>query len=205
MLILLDDVISFLTHKYPNKRIVTMGHSLGGQLGCLYSCHHNPLVLASIVIAGGNVGYRSWAGMEMLKTLFVTQLFGIIARLLGWFPGEKIGFGGNQPKNVMIDWSRNAQTGIYKLINQRIDYEAASKNVTSLFLGIVIPNDFFAPYFSTKSLLDKFRSSEREIITLKADSFKKVTPNHFSWLKEPEPAMNKVVSWLREKGLCKIG
>ena len=108
----MDDVILFLTHKYPNKGIVTMGHSLGGQLGCLYSCHHNPLVLASIVIAGGNVGYRSWAGMEMLKTLFVTQFFGIIARLLGWFPGEKIGFGGNQPKNVMIDWSRNARTGV---------------------------------------------------------------------------------------------
>ena len=106
--------------------------------------------------------------MEMLKTLFVTQFFGIIARLLGWFPGEKIGFGGNQPKNVMIDWSRNARTGVYQLINQRIDYEAASKNVTSLFLGIVIPN-------------------------------------HFSLLKEPEPAIHKVVSWLREKGLNKIG
>ncbi len=200
----IDDVIAFITHKYPNKSIVTIGHSLGGQLGCLYSCHENSDVLASTVIAGGNVGYYSWTGMARLKTFFVTQFFGIISMLIGWFPGEKIGFGGNQPKNIMIDWSRNARTGIYKLINQKIDYEMVSKDVKSLFLGIVIANDFFAPYSSTKSLLDKFSSSDRKIFTIKADCFKEVTPNHFSWLKEPEPAINTFVSWLREKGLDRI-
>lgn len=200
----IDDVIAFITQKYPNKSIITIGHSLGGQLGCLYSCHENSDVLASTVIAGGNVGYYSWTGMARLKTFFVTQFFGIISMLIGWFPGEKIGFGGNQPKNIMIDWSRNARTGIYKLINQKIDYEMVSKDVKSLFLGIVIANDFFAPYSSTKSLLDKFSSSDRKIFTIKADCFKEVTPNHFSWLKEPEPAINTFVSWLREKGLDRI-
>ncbi|NOX34419.1 MAG: hypothetical protein GXP56_11915 [Deltaproteobacteria bacterium] len=200
----IDDVITFITHKYPNKSIVTIGHSLGGQLGCLYSCHKNSDVLASAVIAGGNVGYHSWTGMARFKTFFVTQFFGIISMVIGWFPGEKIGFGGNQPKNIMIDWSRNARTGIYKLINQKIDYEMVSKDVKSLFLGIVIANDFFAPYYSTKSLLDKFSSSDREIFTINADSFKEVIPNHFSWLKEPEPAINTFVSWLREKGLDRI-
>ncbi len=200
----IDDVIAFITHKYPNKSIVTIGHSLGGQLGCLYSCHKNSDVLASIVIAGGNVGYHSWSGLARFKTFLVTQFFGIISMLIGWFPGEKIGFGGNQPKNIMIDWSRNARTGIYKLINQKIDYEMVSKDVKSLFLGIVIANDFFAPYSSTKSLLDKFPSSDRKISTIKADSFKEVTPNHFSWLKEPEPAINTFVSWLYEKGLNKV-
>ena len=120
---------------------------------------------------------------------------------MGWFPGKKIGFGGNQPNNIMVDWSRNARTGIYKLINQEIDYEMESKDVKSYFLGIVIVNDFFAPYSSTKSLLDKFSSSYRDICTINADSFKDVRPNHFSWLKEPEPAINTLTSWLREKDL----
>ena len=91
------------------------------------------------------------------------------------------------------------QQGIYKLINQEIDYEMECKNVKSLFLGIVIANDFFAPYSSTKSLLNKFSSGDREIFTINADSFKEVTPNHFSWLKEPEPAISTFVSWLRKK------
>ena len=91
----IDDVIAFLRHKYPNKSIVTIGHSLGGQLGCLYSCHKNTHVLASIIIAGGNVGYHSWTDIARLKTLFVTQFFGIISMFIGWFPGKKIGFGGN--------------------------------------------------------------------------------------------------------------
>ncbi|MCK5312818.1 MAG: alpha/beta hydrolase [Desulfobacteraceae bacterium] len=199
----IDNVIEFLTDKYPNKSIVTMGHSLGGQLGCLYHCHNNSKVTASVVIAGGNVGYRSWTGMSRVKTFFATQFIGLISMLLGWFPGGKIGFGGNQPKNTMIDWSRNARTGAYKLINQKIDYETASKDVRSLFLGIVIENDFFAPYTSTKSLLDKFSASDTEIHTVKANSFKEVTPDHFSWLKEPQPAINTFITWLYEKGLSR--
>ena len=197
----IDYVVKFLADKYPNKSIVTMGHSLGGQLGCLYHCHKNSKVKASIVIAGGSVGYRSWTGMARFKTFFATQFFGLLSRILGWFPGKKIGFGGNQPKNIMIDWSRNARTGFYKLINQKIDYEIVSKDVRSFFLGIVIENDFFAPYSSTKSLLDKFSASDTEIFTVKADSFKKVTSDHFSWLKEPQPAINTFVSWLDKKGL----
>jgi len=77
-----------------------------------------------------------------------------------------------------------------------------SKDVKSLFLGIVIPNDFFAPYSSTKDLLDKFPLSERTIFTIKAGSFMKIAPNHFSWLKEPEPVIGVLRSWLNEKGLA---
>ena len=200
----IDDVITLITHKFPDKRIVTLGHSLGGQLGCLYSCHKNDSVLASVVIAAGNVGYHSWTGMDRVKTFFVTQFFGIISRLMGWFPGKKLGFGGNQPQNIMIDWSRNARTGLYNLINQQINYETVRKDVKSHFLGIVIANDFFAPYASTKSLLDKFPLSNKDIISLKAECFKKITPNHFSWLKESDPAINTFVSWLSEKNLDKV-
>lgn len=199
----IDNVIEFIIAKYPNKRIVTIGHSLGGQLGCLYHCQKNSQVIASIVIAGGNVGYHSWTGMDRIKTFFATQFFGLIAMLLGWFPGAKIGFGGNQPKNIMIDWSRNARTGVYKLKNQKIDYETAFKDVNSLLLGIVIDNDFFAPYSSTKNLLYKFSNSDTEIFIIKTKSFKEIKPDHFSWLKEPQPAINAFVAWLSEKGLNK--
>ena len=197
----IDDVILFLTHKFPDKKIVTLGHSLGGQLGCLYSCNGNPHVLASIVIAGGNVWYKSWKGIARLKIFTATQIIGIISRLLGWFPGGKIGFGGNQPKNLMVDWSRNAQTGNYKIINQKIGYETECKNVKILFLGLVIPNDTFAPYNSIKNLLDKFSLSDREIFIIKTENFKKITPDHFRWLKEPEPVINIFISWLDKKGL----
>ena len=197
----INDAVKFLTDKYPKKSIITMGHSLGGQLGCLYHCHKDSKVTASVVIAGGSVGYHSWTGAAKFKTFFATQFFGLVSRTLGWFPGKKIGFGGNQPKNIMIDWSRNARTGVYKLINQKIDYEITSKDVRSLFLGIVIENDFFAPYSSTKSLLDKFAASDTEIFTVKANSFKEVSPDHFSWLKEPLPVINTFVSWLDKKGL----
>jgi len=197
----IDAIIAFINHKYPDKDIVTMGHSFGGQLGCLYACHKTPRVLASVVIAGGNVDYRSWTGVERLKTFWATQFFGMVSRLLGWFPGKWIGFGGNQPRNLMVDWSRNARTGVYRLINQTIDYEGVSKVVSSFFLGVVIPNDFFAPYASTKSLLDKFSSSDREMICISQSCFKTVVPDHFSWLKEPGPAIDAFVSWVGDKGL----
>ncbi len=79
----IDTVIEFIKTKYPNKSIVTIGHSLGGQLGCLYNCHKNAQIVATIVIAGGNVGYRSWSGMDRVKTFLVTQFFGLLSMALG--------------------------------------------------------------------------------------------------------------------------
>ena len=77
----LEDAVTYITERFPGKRIITVGHSLGGQLGCLFQCHGNPHAAASIVIAGGNVGYQSWKGLEKLKTLFATQFFGLTASL----------------------------------------------------------------------------------------------------------------------------
>ncbi len=34
----IDCVIKYLITKYPNNKMVTLGHCLGGQLGCLYHC-----------------------------------------------------------------------------------------------------------------------------------------------------------------------
>ncbi len=197
----IDTVIHSLIRRYPGRKIVTMGHSLGGQLGCLYQCHDNSKTSASIVIAGGSVGYQSWKGVDKLKTYTATQLFGLIAKLLGWFPGKRIGFGGNQPKNVMIDWSRNARTGMYQLINEKIKYEAKSRIVTSLFLGIVIENDYFAPYAAAKSLFEKFPLSDSQIFIINKNRFNKIVPNHFRWLKEPDPVIDVMVLWLEKKGL----
>ncbi len=199
----IDTVFELLTDKYPSKDIVIFGHSLGGQLGCLYNCHKHPRLKATIVVAGGNMGYQNWTGTDRLKTYFVTQFFGILSLLLSWFPGKKIGFGGNQPKNVMIDWSKNARTGRYVLTNQIMDYENQSQEVRSLFLGIVIDTDFFAPYASTKSLLDKFPQSDTKVVTLKTKAFKTISPDHFRWLKEPGPVIDTFVSWACEKGLIR--
>jgi len=197
----LEKIITFLKKNYPDKEIITIGHSIGGQLACLYNCHENSFATASIVIAGGLVWYQSWNGFEKIKMLFATQFLGLISKFLGWFPGKTIGFGGNQPKNLMLDWSRNARTGTYKLINQKIDYEATSKNVKSRFLGIVIDKDMYAPYASTKNLLDKFSASDRDIYTLTKDDFNNITPNHLNWLKEPQPVIDKITSWLHKKGI----
>jgi len=199
----IDTVFEFFAGRYPSKDIVILGHSLGGQLGCLYNCHKNPRLKATIVVAGGNVGYHSWTGTERIKTCFVTQFFGLLSMILGWFPGKKIGFGGNQPKNIMIDWSRNARTGRYVLTNQKMDYEKQSQKVLSLFLGIVIDTDFFAPYASTISLLDKFPQSNTKVVTLKTEAFKTISPDHFRWLKEPGPVIDTFVSWACEKGLIR--
>ena len=101
----------------------------------------------------------------------------------------------------MIDWSNNARTGTYKPKHRKVEYETAAPGIKSFFLGIVIENDFFAPYPSTKSLLDKFPVSDTEIYTAKTERFKTITPDHFSWLKEPGPAVDVILEWLSRKGL----
>jgi predicted alpha/beta hydrolase len=50
-----------------------------------------------------------------------------LSRLLGYFPGRVIGFGGREARTVMKDWTHNLKTGSYKLTTSIFDYDSALK------------------------------------------------------------------------------
>lgn len=189
----------FVRERFPDSHLILSGHSLGGQLACLYAPRALQPPSGVCVIAGGNLGYQGWSGLGKIKILLSTQSFALISHLWGYFPGERIGFGGRQAKNIILDWARTARTGNYKLMNSDFDYDAAMGGIGSPILGLGIEHDSFAPPGSTANLVKKFRQSQQTLLTIPSVSFSSPRfANHFNWTKEPEPIVRALRGWIEE-------
>ena len=151
-----DAIIQKINHRFPENPQYLLGHSLGGQLSCLYLSRYQTGVKGLILICCCSVYYKGWKGFMRYGTLFFTQFFGLVARLLGYFPGKKLGFGGLEARTLMKDWSKQARTGYYRLANSDFDYEAALAHFKVPTLVITLEGDNFAPPEAAKNLYRKF-------------------------------------------------
>ncbi|MEU1916090.1 hypothetical protein [Streptomyces massasporeus] len=86
--------------------MVLIGHSLGGQLALLSSATELTGVHAVVLTAAGSVWWRGFGSVRGLRNLVGSQLFAALTTALGYWPGERLGFGGTQPTAVMRDWAR---------------------------------------------------------------------------------------------------
>lgn len=145
--------LSTLRSKFPSNPLFILGHSAGAILWCLWMSKQliegkesevRRQIAGLIVIASGVIDFR----IHPSRTLFPFSLFvASVSYLLGWFPGERLGFGGPaEAKNFMLDWCHNIWTG--KWNPKGCPYE----DITSTFSKIPVPayfttldNDVFTP------------------------------------------------------------
>ena len=199
--VLVQDLKAFLEKVndwFPNTKKVLVGHSLGGQLGCLLTARYPQLFDKIIIIACCLVHHSGWQEMGgVSKIKLVGNIFYPVSKLVGHFPGTTIGFGGKEAQLVMKDWCHNALTGKYELENSDFDYETALKKVKIPFLAINIEGDNFAPVLATENLYQKLSSElplQHFIITKKETVISNL--NHFNWAKNPDYFVEVMKNWL---------
>lgn len=105
-----------------------------------------------ILIASCSVYYKGW-GSKQYPTLVATQFFTLVSVLLGYFPGEKIGFDGTEAKTVISDRSNQSRTGNYVIKNDDFDFEVALQKVDIPILAISFQADTFATQKAVEHLL----------------------------------------------------
>lgn len=122
-----------------------------------------------------------------------------LSRLLGYFPGRVIGFGGREARTVMKDWTHNLKTGSYKLTNSIFDYDSALKESTPNILCISFENDkLIAPKQAVSNLLNKFSDAAiKEHLHFTADQIGIPGLNHFNWAKQPMPLVRIINEWIK--------
>jgi len=188
--------VSTVKKRFPSNRLVMLGHSLGGQLSCLYAAVHPGAVDALILIASGSVYYRGWRFPHNLGVLFSTQLLKLISGILGYFPGQKAGFGGTESAKLIRDWAHEARTGRYKLTDSPHDLEALLGTVRVPVLAISLEGDFFAPPSALRNLLAKMNQSRITQMHLSSQDLGMEQLDHFRWMKSPEPLARQIADWL---------
>jgi predicted alpha/beta hydrolase len=192
----LPAVVRAVSAAFPGSPVVPVGHSLGGQLALLSSATGLPGVHAVVLTAAGSVWWRGFGSVHGLRNLVGSQLFAALATVLGYWPGERLGFGGTQTTAVMRDWARQGRTGRYTLRGSDTDYEAALARLKLPVLAVGVDNDTLAPPSATDHLLQKITAApvSRWHYTEALAGGRRL--DHFRWVRHSDGMSAYITDWI---------
>lgn len=190
-----------LRQRFVGSPIFLFGHSLGGQMAVLHAAARPSEVGGAVMVAAGSIYHGGWSGAQRLGIFAFTQFAGLLAGLLGYFPGKRVGFGGTEAKTLMQDWARLARSGRFDLSGAGVDYEAALAQLPLPVLGLSFEHDTFAPHQAQKNLLDKLAQARVTHLPLgERDTGARL--DHYNWIKRPEAVVSRVTQWIHTVGVA---
>lgn len=167
---MLEDVPAanrFLRSRYPDRKIVAIGHSVGGH-GQLVSYQDEPVDAVALVASHAGITKLIPSLPERLKIGFVFKVFTPLAfRLLGHVPVDKIGMGEPVPAGVMLQWRHWTSMPQYffddpHYPDQGTPLTQRFAKVTAPVLSIVLTDDLWATRRSSDVLLNRLSSATIE-------------------------------------------
>ncbi len=179
----------------PHAPLLLGGHSLGGQLACLFAALHPQVVQGVALVASGAPYWRTFgAAGPFLHAGFT--LAPALARLRGYFPGRKLRFAGNEARGVIRDWARSGRSGRYEVNGLDQDIEPALAAFRRPLLALRMDEDRLAPARSVRCLLDKMPGAPREIHVVDRHLLG-VRADHFAWMRAPDAVAGRIADWSR--------
>ncbi|RFF28171.1 MULTISPECIES: alpha/beta fold hydrolase [unclassified Wenzhouxiangella] len=175
------------------------GHSLGAQFACLSAATEPQGCRGLVIVAGGSPYWRvfPWPMKAvMMATMFA---FPFLGSLFGYYPGKRIGFAGNEARDVMADWARSARSGQYRPAGMDMDLEAALQALELPVLALDMADDWFVPPGSLEWLVGKLTGCDvsKRVIEAKGDAQK---ADHYAWMKQPDRTAEAIGEWLNATG-----
>lgn len=180
--------------RWSDVPLYFLGHSQGGQVALLYAAHKPEGLAGVLTIACGSTCFRGWSGLQQLKILLQTQFVRVPSGLLGYFPGNRLGFGGRQARTEMQDWANTAWHGRYDLINGSIDYEDALGDVRVPVRVFSLEGDDYAPAGAAAWMAGKLPAATTVHRHLYEDELPAEARDHFRWSRYPD----RVIPYLFE-------
>lgn len=182
-----------IRERWPDAACFVGGHSLGGQLAMLYAALTPEAFSGLVLVASGAPYWRQFARGWMIAAAYIAAPG--LAWSWGYLPGRRIGFGGNEARGVIADWSRTGRTGLYAAHGLALDLEQALQKMSIPVLGLRLADDWLAPLASLTYLLDKAPLAPRMLESLSARDLD-VAATHFGWMQAPHPLAARVVAWM---------
>lgn len=196
-----DEVVDHLTAvrkeaqaAFPQSPIFWVGHSIGGQVALMEAGRHHGVAGVAIV-ASGSPYWKSWPGFGGPRVRASTLLCNLIARTLGYFPGHKLGFGGREPRTLIVQWAQLSGHGRYQFDN--FDGDALLNACTCPVLSIGISDDTLAPAPAIEHTLQKLGTDRLERLVWNRSP----DPNaHNRWPSTPDYPAERIVRFLEDLG-----
>lgn len=162
------------------------GHSLGGQLSCLYAAAYPQQVQGLLLIAACTVQYTGWQGRRAVGMRYlVRNLMPLVSAVVGYFPGDRVGFAGREARTQMSDWASNIPAGVYHPVGGPA-YEPMLDSLQLPVTAISMQGDDYAPRTAVENLLRKLPQCRIRHIHLTPEDTAPAVRDHFKWAREAE-------------------
>lgn len=155
--------LQLLRSAFPTNPLFALGHSVGFVLWSLYLAKTQleggnaaAIVSGVLGIGTGSIYYGTHPASYALlaRSIMITM----VGYALGWFPGEKIGFGGPaEARGFMLDWCRSIW------FDDQQPHECPHPRITNAFKALKVPmrlmtlqTDAFTPPSATARMAARF-------------------------------------------------
>lgn len=192
-------VVAKARENAPNKPVYLLGHSLGGHLASMYAgwrVNKDRYVDGVILAACGTPWMEAYSGSTAARLRFLYHFLPISQKVLGYYPGHRLGFGGREARGMMNDWRELARTNIYQAKGMDVDFEAGIERFTGRILTLRMENDDYAPANAVAAVWQKFKKAKRSHRLFDEQKLG-VPADHFRWARKPHAVVEEVDSWLR--------
>ncbi|KQQ05864.1 MULTISPECIES: alpha/beta fold hydrolase [unclassified Rathayibacter] len=171
---------------------LAVGHSLGGQLALLATAAGSISPLGVVAIASGTSSAAARATvLSRSSRRAQVSTVALIAGVLGYWPGDRFGFGGRQPRSLMRDWAHEGVRGRYRLHGDPLDYERALAAISAPVLLLSLEGDALVTQLSVEHLLRRLPASAEHRRLASPTRF-----HHLRWARrEPGPVLDAVEAW----------
>lgn len=158
----LEFVLSAIKADYPDKKLVVVAHSMGGQIFGLTPSSLSADKLVFVAVPSGFLKF--WKGVGRLKMLMTWYFwFPVLTRLFGYMPTSKISGMEDLPKSAALQWRKWCLSPNY-LFDHLDGHETWYDKIECPLVSYSVENDTFAPKESVDWLTERYTSCDSKRI-----------------------------------------
>ena len=187
--------MEWVSKQTPGLPLYLMGHSLGGHYAAITAGRFPQQVAGIILTACGSPWYGGFHGRIRRQLRLLCRLVPVFNLLLGYYPGDRVGFGGREARTLMSDWVDLARTNVYSARGLDEDLEQGIAAYRGPVLSLRLADDAYAPEAAMAAVTDKFINAPvtRQVISAQELGDR---ADHTRWARKPEALMDHILAWL---------
>ena len=190
--------VNWMRGEYPDRKLILLGHSFGGQLNSAFAGKNAGSVDALINLCAVWIHFRALGGFDrQLKAFLFYVLMRALAETLGYSPGDRLGWGARFARQHIRDWSNWGLAGRYAYRGG--DARALLGRVTQPTLSISFTDDkTLGPEPACDRFCEAMASAPITRWKLAPEDIAKSSVGHFGMLKGVDVFCSKLDQWVRE-------
>ena len=122
-----------------------------------------------------------------------------LTALLGYYPGQRLGFGGREARRLMADWLVMARENRYSAAGmEREDLERRVREDDGPVLSIYCDRDSLAPLAAIEGVNRRLRGGRVVRFEITSEALG-ARADHLSWARQPALAAQAMVRWIDDR------